>query len=329
MAWWNDVDTVSALAAYDGAHAGGGQFTDQVSSNHLTYGSYGAVGKEQYKLQSITGVSSPGPWALAAPITLPSSWSVAVAMKVSPQAKILSNASNHSVLWYSGGYFHTRGGSLIQTFTHSALEWFFYVHTFDSSTSTSKFYLDGILRRTLLTPPPQLPVTVSHVGDVVDPTSSFGLTESLGGLGVFTGVLTNDQIVKMEADFRRENAPIIADVISLKLTEGSMGSVSGKILDDQFAPFGQLSGIPLVMAHSKVYESEGRVISGVITEGGQPVSRVVRLHETNSGIFVAQTFSAANGVYSFNSLPKGVEYYVVSFDRNGIANMVGKDRVKT
>jgi hypothetical protein len=63
-------------------------------------------------------------------------------------------------------------------------------------------------------------------------------------------------------------------------------------------------------------------LSGVVTEMGQPGAYRVRLFDTLTGTLVAETVSAADGVYTFTSLANR-PYFAVAFDHGADPSTAG------
>lgn len=57
-----------------------------------------------------------------------------------------------------------------------------------------------------------------------------------------------------------------------------------------------------------------------------PLRRKVRLHDSNTGDLVRETWSSANGAYQFKNLELK-PYYAISFDYTGVFNAVINDRI--
>jgi hypothetical protein len=71
-------------------------------------------------------------------------------------------------------------------------------------------------------------------------------------------------------------------------------------------------------------------IAGTVAIKGPPntpAARRVHLHDQVSGRFVAATWSAGNGAYSFERVTPGL-YYLVSFDHTGQFNGVIESDVR-
>ncbi len=69
------------------------------------------------------------------------------------------------------------------------------------------------------------------------------------------------------------------------------------------------------------------VVSGVVREGKSPVIRKVRLYRKDNGALVSEKKSSANGDYSFEKLPLGMAFFVVSHDSNGVYNAAISDNI--
>lgn len=70
-------------------------------------------------------------------------------------------------------------------------------------------------------------------------------------------------------------------------------------------------------------------ISGTVKVLTTPSSKPVYLFDRKSLKVVAETRSAANGVYSFSSVLAGKEWIVLSLDDSGAYNATIADRVTT
>lgn len=78
-----------------------------------------------------------------------------------------------------------------------------------------------------------------------------------------------------------------------------------------------------------VYHGGTGTITGTVKDKGTPdtpVVRRVRLHRKVDGMLVRETWSAANGTYTFNRMAAQL-YYVVSHDHTGNFNAVIKDSI--
>lgn len=67
------------------------------------------------------------------------------------------------------------------------------------------------------------------------------------------------------------------------------------------------------------------VISGVVTIENIPGSRKVRLYRKQDGMLIRETWSAANGAYSFTNIDPAWEYFVVAHDHLRVYNGVIQD----
>lgn len=71
-------------------------------------------------------------------------------------------------------------------------------------------------------------------------------------------------------------------------------------------------------------------VTGTTAVQGTPsntlVSRLVRLHDFDTGAMVRGVWSDASGAYAFDKLAPG-DYYVAAFDQTGLFNAVIVDRV--
>lgn len=67
------------------------------------------------------------------------------------------------------------------------------------------------------------------------------------------------------------------------------------------------------------------VVSGVVTIENIPGSRRVRLYRKQDGMLIRETWSAANGAYSFNNIDPAWEYFVVAHDHLRVHNGVIQD----
>lgn len=86
---------------------------------------------------------------------------------------------------------------------------------------------------------------------------------------------------------------------------------------------------PVAVFLADVVQGGNYRIAGTVLDAGTPdvpVSRRVRLHRRIDGAPVRETWSAANGSYSFNYLANQL-YYVTAFDHAGNENAVIKDAI--
>ena len=83
------------------------------------------------------------------------------------------------------------------------------------------------------------------------------------------------------------------------------------------------------IASRRVLDFGPATISGVVRELTVPVSRPVYLLDQAGFRCVQETRSASNGTYSFQNVPEGQQYIVMSIDPNGAYNAVVADRVQT
>lgn len=85
-----------------------------------------------------------------------------------------------------------------------------------------------------------------------------------------------------------------------------------------------------VFARDMYFGGTGRIV-GTVKEAGSPsdlaVVRRVRLYRKRDGVFVKETWSAADGSYAFNNIDATIQYYVLSFDHTGNYNGVIKDTI--
>lgn len=68
-------------------------------------------------------------------------------------------------------------------------------------------------------------------------------------------------------------------------------------------------------------------IAGIVTIENIPGSRKVRLYRKHDGMLMRETWSAANGAYSFENLDPNWEYFVVSHDHLRVHNAVVSDMI--
>lgn len=66
-------------------------------------------------------------------------------------------------------------------------------------------------------------------------------------------------------------------------------------------------------------------ISGIVTIENIPGSRKVRLYRKQDGMLIRETWSAANGAYSFTNIDPAWEYFVVAHDHMRVYNGVIQD----
>lgn len=66
-------------------------------------------------------------------------------------------------------------------------------------------------------------------------------------------------------------------------------------------------------------------ISGIVTIENIPGSRKVRLYRKHDGMLIRETWSAANGAYSFTNIDPAWEYFVVAHDHLRVYNGVIQD----
>lgn len=320
MAWWTPPPTLSARFAYDAYHVSGGQFLDQVSSNHITYGAAGVEGDVTAYMKCIEGVASPAGWPFAAPVdlTVGDAYTIVALIRVDVLLSLLYTTAN------SGGYlgrvdggwtWSTRGTATInQVSVILANEWAFVAFTRTHATNTNKLYFNGIERYTGASST-GMPSTLTHIGHASTANEAMGKGDMLAGLAIYTGAASPAELKALEIEARRElKGPafpvLVLDILPIAPASGCFADIISQIV-------------------TRPEGNQGAEVSGVVTEDGVPVRRVVRLHDTGSGYLVAETVSGADGSYVFKNLPRLNEYYVISFDTNGVANMVGKDRVKT
>jgi hypothetical protein len=86
--------------------------------------------------------------------------------------------------------------------------------------------------------------------------------------------------------------------------------------------------VPPIRLFDAFHSGTGR-ISGTVKEAGTPdhaVKRRVRLHRKIDGLLIRETWSAADGTYTFGNIMIQ-PYYVVSFDHTGNYNGVIKDSI--
>ena len=69
----------------------------------------------------------------------------------------------------------------------------------------------------------------------------------------------------------------------------------------------------------------GGTISGIVTIENIPGSRKVRLYRKHDGMLIRETWSAANGAYSFTNIDPAWEYFVVAHDHLRVYNGVIQD----
>lgn len=69
------------------------------------------------------------------------------------------------------------------------------------------------------------------------------------------------------------------------------------------------------------------VISGTVTIENIPGSRRVRLYRKHDGMLIRETWSAANGAYSFTNIDPAWEYFVVAHDHLRVYNGVIQDMI--
>jgi hypothetical protein len=103
----------------------------------------------------------------------------------------------------------------------------------------------------------------------------------------------------------------------LPLSSAQAGAVHGvstlKKVFYHLVPFWASSGLPLAAGVSGT-------ISGVVTDGGTPVSRcVVRLYYRATGAYVRSTFTDSSGAFSFTGLDTAdtKAFFCIAFDPEG------------
>lgn len=86
---------------------------------------------------------------------------------------------------------------------------------------------------------------------------------------------------------------------------------------------------PTCIMVADVYHGGQGSIAGTVKDKGTPdtpVIRRVRLHRKSDGMLVRETWSAADGTYTFTKMAMQL-YYVVSHDHTGNFNAVIKDSI--
>lgn len=88
-----------------------------------------------------------------------------------------------------------------------------------------------------------------------------------------------------------------------------------------------MHGLVLRASFSLGLNGSGR-ISGAVTVTGAPAARRVRLHDLDTGILVAETWSAAaDGAYVFDYIDRSRRYMVVAHDHLAQYNAAVADLV--
>lgn len=77
-----------------------------------------------------------------------------------------------------------------------------------------------------------------------------------------------------------------------------------------------------------IYFSGVGRISGVISNGGKPVSRRVQIFSANESLLVAEVWSGSDGVYAFSNLDKYRTYSVIAYDHEKNKRAVVADNVR-
>lgn len=68
-------------------------------------------------------------------------------------------------------------------------------------------------------------------------------------------------------------------------------------------------------------------VPGVVTVGGAPASRLVRVFEQSSGKLIAETWSAGDGTYRIDGLNPDLKYFVTAFDHEHRFNAAIMDNI--
>lgn len=173
----------------------------------------------------------------------------------------------------------------------------------------------------------------SYVGVSVDAsasnTSTIGNVPNLStGTEGFTGYIDEVRITKgvcrYDATFTPPTEPFEPLAESSELHVRSAGVMYRAYGD-------RLPQLPLNAAYAGVYarwetQTTGSgTISGVVTIENIPGSRKVRLYRKQDGMLIRETWSAANGAYSFTNIDPAWEYFVVAHDHLRVYNGVIQD----
>lgn len=160
---------------------------------------------------------------------------------------------------------------------------------------------------------------------IVYPSTSYYLSGALAALGVWSGTVTLALLQSIESMMRAELA-----ATHVKSGNAFKGNVLPSSLGPQGAGAGPFNAQALdtgtrIIGVKRIYFNGKSVISGVITVEDVPASRRVRLYLRDSGILMAETWSAADGSYSFSNVDGAYEYFVVAHDHTRTFNAVVQD----
>lgn len=120
--------------------------------------------------------------------------------------------------------------------------------------------------------------------------------------------------------FDKTKLPFTQKIKPLKLKGGFSTEV-------RFTSIARLGIKPSSLNSQSIIPVGNGAISGTVYEGKSPVIRRVRLYKKDDGVFVSETLSNVLGGYRFDSLPRGMAFFVVSHDSNGVYNAVISDNV--
>lgn len=162
---------------------------------------------------------------------------------------------------------------------------------------------------------------VAGIGYLGDGNSyNLGPDDRLHAIGMWAGEPTIEDLVLLEEQCR----------LAVKSPDPERRLVPD-ILTPAYTPVGPkkmvMSVAPDILVETYPYRRGGVTITGVVKEDGLPVVAKVRVHEKISGKAVGAVWTGADGVYTFENLEPGFEYYIVVFDSSGMRNALVKDRV--
>lgn len=321
MAWFDGVQALTPVAAWDAKHFTATQLVDRVASNNLTFN-----GEESDPLHyySFKGNSARLPWNFDSAIQLPTECVLAGFIKSNSTfimfyeqqgqgSRFLESESS-----YMAQYSNSFGGSV--TSEAPAANQFTFVVLVKGSFG-ARMYWDMQWRGSVF-PANYVGAEIRGVGWNQNGSGyNIDQYDAFSAAGVWNGTASLQDLQALETALRSELAGPPVNNYSASLSRGAV--IANDLAYTLSKPASYSAD--LQQSWKNVWNNGVASIEGITTIENIPGARQVRLYDKATGQLVNQTFSNAVGQYIFNNVDATREYFVVAHDHLRVYNGVISD----
>lgn len=327
MTWWSASSNLTPVGAWDVQSRRVNGFTDRVGVNNLTATSGLSIGASS-ELVGLGGNSNP--MRFDSTITLSGNMVVGVLATFQREIVMLSNDTvgdfalhmDPDRRWYikQGSFFRYELGGNPIAFGESVFAAAVYTG------AGVRLYLNGVLYDPLA-PLSQALASITKLGYAGnEDVHNFSSNEFVHGIGVWSGVGTQSDLVAIESALRTAT-PKVADTFAVLSTPINPIVLTGR----GFVAGPPVFGKPLGVSKSVYAPPTGYgVIEGTVKEKGVPnfpvASRVVLVDDMTHQKVDEVVSDAQTGKYVFRDLDTRRTYTVIGYDPRGLYRAVIADR---